>query len=137
MVEMALVVTVLLGLSLGLIQYAVLANARMSLTNLAREGARFSALHATVPGSDTSTDPTQGIKRFVVSVAQSTPLKNITGSNVTVSPPEGDAARVIGQPITVTVSYDMTSKFILPSTFPGLSRFGTNTTASATMLIQN
>lgn len=136
LVEMALVVTVLLFLTMGLIQYGLISNARITMTNLAREGARFAAVHATESGSDTSTNPALGIKAYVVQVAQSTPLRNITTASVTVTPAEGNAARTSGQPITVTVTYNLRSKFIMPISFPGLGRIGTTSTATAIMVIE-
>ena len=136
MVEMALVVTVLLFLTMGLIQYGLISNARITMTNLAREGARFAAVHATESGSDTSTNPALGIKAYVVQVAQSTPLKGLTSAAVTVSPAEGNAARTSGQPITVTLTYNLRNKFILPVSFPGLGRIGTTSTAVAIMVIE-
>ncbi len=139
MVEMALVVTVLLFLSMGLIQFALIANARITLTNLAREGARFAAVHATETGSDNNADSTKGIKTYVVRVADSTSLNSIAIGDITISPMETSPmsmSRSSGKPITVTVNYNMRNKFILPVSFPGLSRFGTNTSSSAKMIIE-
>lgn len=130
LVEMALVVTILLFLSMGLIQFALISNARVTMTNLAREGARYGAVHALESGSDTA------IKNYVVSVADSTPLSSLVANDVTISPAYGATSRISGQPITVTVTYNLRSKFILPASFPGLSRIGTASTATAIMVIE-
>ena len=126
-IEMALVVTILLFLTLGLIQYAMLANARITLTNLAREGARYAAVNALKTGSDND------IKDYVdLRVAEFTTLKDITRSDILLDFPEG---RQSGKPVKVDVSYNMRNKFILPVSFPGLARFGT-ATATAVMVIE-
>ena len=130
LVEMAFVVTILLFLSMGLIQFALIANARVTLTNLSREGARYAAVHALESGSDTA------IKNYVVTVADSTPLSTIVANDVTISPASGNASRISGQPITVTVTYNLRNKFILPTTFPGLSRIGTTSNSVAIMIIE-
>lgn len=130
LVEMAFVVTILLFLSLGLVQFALIANARVTLANLSREGARYAAVHALESGSDTA------IKNYVVTVADSTPLSTIVPNDVTISPVAGNVSRISGQPITVTVTYNLRNKFILPATFPGLSRIGTTSNSIAIMIIE-
>ncbi len=130
LIEMSLVVILLLFLTLGLIQYGLLANARTALTNVAREGARYAALHArTGPPGQADKD----IEDYVDSVARTTPLGSIKKQQITITTPEG---RNAGSPINVAVSYNMRQKFIIPGTFPGLSSFGSQTTASAEMIIQ-
>jgi Flp pilus assembly protein TadG len=134
-IEMALVVTILLSLSLGLIQFAVLANARMALTNIAREGGRFASLNANAPdkqsGGTTLTADGQ-IKQYIADVAAQTTLKTIPAGNITISPAMNTTARASGQPITVTINYDLSQKF----NFPGMPKFGRNTTSTAVMVIQ-
>ena len=130
LVETALVITVLLFLSMGLIQFALIANARATMTNLSREGARYAAVHALESGSDTA------IKNYVVTVADATPLSAVVANDVSVFPPFGNVLRKSSNSITVTVTYDMRKKFILPTTFPGLSRFGTSTSSTAIMVIE-
>lgn len=127
LVEMALVVTSLLFLTLGLMQFALLANARISLTNLAREGARIAAMRANVTG-----DPDGTIKQQVVNAAASTPLSDITKEQVDISPPF--ATRAVDTPVIVTVSYDLSKKLIPGVSF--LSGGWSNATASAVMVVQ-
>jgi Flp pilus assembly protein TadG len=150
MIEMALVVTVLLFLTLGLIQYGILANARITQTNIAREGARYAAVHAL----DTSNkfpagtcgltndrnfndDPDGAIKFYMTNcVADSTPLRDLVDTNIVISPAKGGLNRNSGNPINITVNYNLRNKFILPVSFPGLNKFGTTTAATATMVIE-
>ncbi len=130
--ELAIVCTVLLLLTLGLVQYGLLANANVTLSNLAREGVRYAAVHATEANSDTA------IKNHVVEMAAATPLRAITANDVTISPDPTSTDRASGKPVTVSVSYNMRRKFIfpLPANFPGLSNYGTRTTRSSIMVIE-
>ena len=135
---MSLVVIVLLFLTLGLIQYGLIANARTTMTNLAREGARYAAVHALDTDNITpvspNTNPDDKIRRYVDErVAEFTALKDINMTNIDVSYPNG---RTSGQEVNITINYNLRRKFILPSGFPGLSRFGSNSTATAVMVIE-
>lgn len=143
LVEMALVVTVLLFLTVGLIQYGLLANARVTLTNIAREGARYAAVH--------SNDGTDVPQYVVDKVAAYTTLKDVPKANIKVLYPGngtvdtaagtvnvgGDAApKAQGKRVFVTVTYDMRKKMIVPVSFPGMSKFGSSTMAIAVMIIE-
>ena len=55
---------------MGLIQFALIANARVTLTNLSREGARYAAVHALESGSDTA------IKNYVVTCRRLDTIKH-------------------------------------------------------------
>lgn len=143
--EMAAVVIVLLFLTMGLIQFALIANARITLTNLAREGARFAAVHATEIDSDNNPDPAKGIKAHVIKLADATTLadagtrSSVNTITVTISPAETsppNPLRTSTKPIQVSVSYDMRHKFFLPVIFPGLANWGNQTTSSASMIIE-
>lgn len=147
LIEMALVVVVLLLLTLGLIQYGLLANAKITMDNIAREGARYAALHGVdvdsddgtgvCPGADPSSYAGHSIRCHIKYAVANTTLKDLNpDTDVTISPNLNDPKRTPGKLITVTVTYNMRKKFILPSGFPGLSRFGTATAADASMVIE-
>ena len=139
LLEMAFVVIVLLFLTLGLIQYGLIANAKVTMANIAREGARYAAVKGT---ESTSDDPSTeegnsqegSIRDRVRNVAATTTLSDITDDNILISPPVGSRTR--GDLVTVTITYDMKRKFILSSSFPGLDRFGGLTQTSATMVLE-
>ncbi len=141
LIEMAMVVIVLLFLTLGLIQYGLIANAKITLTNIAREGARYAALH----GKDTDADDAASTAACLVAgnhiircrirdVAAKTTLSNLDpNTDVTITPVQ--TARQKGSLVTVTVSYNLRNKLILPSGFPGLSGIGT-TQVSGSMVLE-
>ncbi len=125
-IEMALITTALLFLTLGLMQFALLANARITLTNLAREGARYAAM------TKGATD--RQIEDAVIAAAASTPLSDITRPEISVTPSPA-SARVPDGSVTVTVTYDLRKKLIPGVAFLGGSRWA-NTMATAVMVIQ-
>jgi hypothetical protein len=108
----------------------------LTLTNLAREGARYGAISWTNTNAEaisTSANYQNSIRDRIIRVAAATPLRDITDSNITISYPQG---KTQGNPIRIDISYNMRNKFILPASFPGLSRFGTSTTATAMMVME-
>lgn len=126
LVEFALVLPILLMLSMLLVQYGLILNTTLTLTNIAREGARYGAVH---PATDA------GIRNKVQQTMQNTPLK-YDDVAVDISPPEGDATRTAGQPINVNIVFDMKKKLFLPATFFGVSIFSSSYTAHAAMNIE-
>jgi Flp pilus assembly protein TadG len=125
LVEFAMVLTFLLVLSLTMIQYGVIMNATVTLSHLSREGARYAAVH---PATDSA----------ILSYIQSaTPgLIKYSDMTITVSPSQGSAQRVSGNPITVQISYNMQKKLFLPATFFGIPIFSPTYTTKAIMVIE-
>lgn len=145
LIEMALVVIVLLVLTLGLIQYGLIANAKVTMANLAREGARYAAVHGRETNSDDPSTPGDGsttsIKDRVMEVASYTNLKDITDGDIeieTVPVNKPVDQRQPGDLIKVTIKYDMRTKFFMPGStlIPGLNNFGDSTRVSATMVLE-
>lgn len=126
--EFALLLPILVLFIVVGIQFALLLNAYLSLTHLARAGARYATVNF-------STDST--ISNYVRSSIPGTlnPIKIAT----TVSPGQGTTYRTTGYTITVNVGYDMRDKMFIPSTF-SLGTFTlalpTRLTASASMRIE-
>jgi Flp pilus assembly protein TadG len=148
LIEMALVVIVLLFLTLGLIQYGLLANAKITMANLSREGARFAAVNGTRqtaygPGrvqdnGEAKFNP-DSIRGRVLYIASSTTLNDMDDSNILIDPPSYDPKNppTSGKTlISVTISYNLSRKLILPSSFPGLNRFTGQTQTKATMVLE-
>ncbi|MCU1596379.1 MAG: TadE family protein [Glaciihabitans sp.] len=92
-VEFALILPLLVLLIMGLIEFSLLFNTQISLTNAAREGARVMAIH---------NDPALA-KSATISAAASVQPAVSTG-NITVSPSTCTA----GSTVTVTISYNAT-----------------------------
>ena len=92
-VEFALILPLLVLLIMGLIEFSLLFNTQISLTNAAREGARVMAIH---------NDPALA-KSATISAATSVQPAVSTG-NITVSPSTCTA----GSTVTVTISYNAT-----------------------------
>lgn len=129
LVEMAFVVMILLFLTLGLVQFALISNARVTMTNISREGARYAAVNC-LSVSDAAIET-----HIDNNIAQFTTLRDINASNIVISYP-GAGGKNSGQQVRVDINYDVRRKFILPLSFPGLSRFGASTTATTIMLIE-
>src|SRR4051812_32421794 len=111
-IEMAIVVTLLMFFTMILIQFALIANARITLLNITREGTRYAAVHAldaTVAGITADTL----IKNRIVAIADTTLLNSITASDITITY-LGMNGRQSSQPVRVAVNYNMQQKFILP-----------------------
>lgn len=140
-VEFALVVTILLTLLLGLIQFSLLYNTSITLTTIARDTARYAAIHGTenttlFNGSFIATDT--AIRNYAREVAENTLVlpTHLPDNRITITPPRGDSQRASGRPITVTISYDMTRKIIVGRSFPGISALSTTYPVTATMIIE-
>ena len=138
LIEMALVVIVLLFLTLGLIQYGLLANAKITMANLAREGARYAAVNGTDQSAyGFSTDPGENIRKRVLFIASSTILSDMDDNNIKIEPEYNSEDKPQrGELIHVTIKYPLGRKLILPSSFPGLDRFSGDTETKVTMVLE-
>lgn len=132
LLELAVVVPVLLVLLLGVLQFGIINNATIVLSQLSREGGRYAAAHAN--DNSGGTDPDSKINDHIRVAAQGTVIdyKDIQ-KNITITP--GKKSRTVGQPITVSITYPMAKKFFVPKSFPGLSTISTET-VSCTMRIE-
>ena len=87
-IEFALILPILVILVFGVIEFGRVFNAQISITNAAREGARYMAIHNSAPGARTA----------AANAAPSlTPALSV--GSVDVGP------CVLGSPVTVTVRY--------------------------------
>ena len=91
-VEFALVLPVLVLMLLGLIEFSILFNTQISLTNAAREGARSMAIH---------NNPATA-KADAIAAAPSIINPKLVTANVAVNPPITCAS---GAKVTVTITY--------------------------------
>lgn len=112
-------------LTLGLVQFAIIANASLSLSQAAREGARYAAVN---PYDDAK------IKYYVQTHVPSS--LNYTHLTIAVTPAQGSVDRAPRLPITVSISYDMKRKLFLPTDFFGVKFYSKVKTVSATYMIE-
>lgn len=107
LVEFAISVTALLLLFLAGVQFAIIVNAALSVSELAYAGARYAAINET---ADAST-----VENYVKSIASPTINENSGGDiSVAVSPA---APRTRGTPVSVSITYNLQSKLFLPTSF--------------------
>ena len=95
LVEMALVAIILILLTTGIIQYGLLYNTTVQLTNVAREGARYAGIHG---NEDDVTATTRNYIRTKVIVGTSISAAALPDANITVTK-TSTAGK--GDPITV------------------------------------
>ena len=112
LVEVALVLPVLMVLFLGIVEVAFLLFAHVQVANATREGARYGSLCRLNDNCDSLTTVVQAT---VFSEAQFLNMTDIgAGGNtaVVVQPPTLSSIPAVGDPITVTVTYNYSSPFV-------------------------
>jgi Flp pilus assembly protein TadG len=145
-IEFALIVVFFLMVFVwGTLQFSVLFNASNQLSSIVREGGRFAAKHGAQSqvkynGSFIETDT--AIRNYIRDVTDDTKLidkAHIPNANIDISPASGTAQRASGNPITITVRYDLRNKlfsFMQNVRFiPGVSNIGVQET-TVTMIIE-
>ncbi len=138
LVEFALVAPVLLALTLGMIQYGIIFNTTIAVSNLSREGARGAAVDFDSEEEDPSTKQKkrQGrkkIKERMEKAAKGTLVdyKDIQNS-IAISPDPDSGTVATGTAVTVSVTYPMSKKIFFPKIL-GATVFGSNYTSTTTM----
>jgi Flp pilus assembly protein TadG len=111
MVEFALVAIVGMFILVGAIQFALLGQVALALSQAAYQGARYAAVN---PGFDQT-----AVSSYVKTVASPTILSD-GGSDLKVTLNPG-TARKFGDQVTVTLAYETASKLFLPNPFFGVS----------------
>ena len=96
-VEFALILPVLLLLVLGLVEFGRAYNVQISLSNAAREGARYMAIH------NHERDAEAAAKAAAILAAPSVFNPEITENDITISPSPCSG----GEPVTVTINYEV------------------------------
>jgi Flp pilus assembly protein TadG len=140
LIEFAVCFPIILLLTMGLVQFGLIYNTAITLTNLSREGVRYAAVHGTETSTilnSTSYATDTAIRTYIRQAAASTTVRptDLPDSAITVSPGAGSAARISGQPVTVVLNYDMRKKLFLPSRFMGVG-FNTSYSTTTTMIIE-
>lgn len=112
LVEVALVLPVLLTLFLGIVEVAFLLFAHVQVANATREGARYGSLCRLHANCDALTDV---VKTTVLGEARFLDMTDAdSGGNTTVvvQPSTFSTIPAVGDPITVTVTYNYSPPFI-------------------------
>jgi hypothetical protein len=123
-VEFALVLPMLLVMSLMMVQYGLILNATIIISNVTREAARYAAVH---PTDD---------DLIIQHIKDSLPLgiKYADLGTPTISPAEG--SRASDQPISVSITYDMSKRIFMPKKFFGVTLVASSFTSKAVMRIE-
>jgi Flp pilus assembly protein TadG len=111
-VEFAIVLPIFLLLVLGIVEFGRAFNIQVSLSEAAREAARYAAVHCTEAGYDE--DDAMAV---AVSAAPSVPLAS-TDVDIQYT---GDGTCAAGNNVEVTVTYSTSYLTGLPGLVPGLS----------------
>lgn len=111
LVEFAISVTALLLLFLAGVQFAIIVNAALSVSELAYAGARYAAINKTADSA--------AVASYVQSIASPTINEN-SGANLSVSVSPA-APRTTGTPVSVSITYNLNSKLFLPTSFLGVN----------------
>ncbi len=113
LVEFTITLTLALILLFVTIQFALIGDAALAVTELAYVGARYAAVN---PSFDQST-----VATYMKSVASPT-IGGNSGADLTITVnPTAPLPRAIGTAVSVTVSYKLNSKLFLPNPFLGIT----------------
>ena len=121
LVEFALVASILMVFTMAIIQYGIIANAVNALSHISRDAARYAAVHGlegTADAAASATTPNNAsIRSEIKRMCDISPI-NYSDVTVTITYPN---PLVNGKPVTVSLSYNLSKKFFMPTSFPGLS----------------
>jgi uncharacterized protein (UPF0333 family) len=126
MVEFALIATIAIMVLVVGIQFALIGQAALAVSQLSFAGARYASVNTSYTQSQ--------IRTYMVQEGSPTITSN-NGSNLTITVTRSTNAdgTYFGQPVTVSISYNATSKLILPNPFLGIT-FPTTLTAQETAM---
>ncbi|RYG66953.1 pilus assembly protein [bacterium] len=128
---------VLIPTTIGMMQFAIILNATNTLTQIAREGGRYAAVHGTEAGAD------DAIRDYIQSVAKGTSIKptDLPDANITIamapltSTSTVIPARVSGNPIRVTIKFAMSKRVFVPN-LPFLGNLKNDYFATSTFVLE-
>ena len=112
LVEVALVLPVLLVLFLGIVEVAFFLFAHVQVANATREGARYGSLCRLNDNCDSLTDAVRSTVFDEAQFLHMTDVGSDANTTVVVQPASLASIPAVGDPITVTVTYDHSSPFI-------------------------
>ncbi|BDI32812.1 hypothetical protein CCAX7_48630 [Capsulimonas corticalis] len=130
--EMAVCLPILIWLTFAIIEYGIVINTTITLTQLTRDTARFVAIHGgEATTADASASTTGSIRAFLQTECSGTSINysdlTLTVGTLTapgVVTPNNASARTQGSTETVQISYPLGKKISVSAKFiPGLSAF--------------
>lgn len=129
-VETGFIIVMLIGLTMGLVQFGFVYHTSLTLTNLAREGARFAGIHGLDP--NVKNDLVAHLKRKCVQESAVNEA-DINADTVAIYPTldATSPSYTAGQPVTVEITYNMKKKFFVPIPEPGELKWGAWKTAAS------
>jgi Flp pilus assembly protein TadG len=110
MTELALIMPVLLVLLVVGIQYAVIGDCALAVTQLSYDGARYASVNPTYTLGT-------GVKTYMLSVASPLIMSNNGGDLSITMPVTCPSTNPFSFPVTITVQYNLASKIFLPTPF--------------------
>lgn len=129
LVETALVLsTVLIPLTVGILQFGIVLNATNTLTQIAREGGRYAAVRHT----------DAEIRAYVKQVATGTSIRpaDLTDARIAIAMVPSTATRTAGNPIQVTITYPMANKIFIGNFLPGILKLRNDYVAQSTFVLE-
>ena len=132
LVETALVLSaVLLPTTLGILQFGIVINATNSLTQIAREGGRYAAVHGTESNSDAA------IRTYIRQVAAGTSIlpADLPDARIVISM-NANAPRVSGNAINVEITYPMNKKVFVGNFLAGVAKLKNDYKAESTFVLE-
>jgi hypothetical protein len=101
------------------IQFALIGDCALAVTQLSYVGARYASVHPTY--QLTSSSGGSDVESYMLSVASPTIMSN-SGNDLTISMPTPcPTTNSFSNPVTISVQYNLTSKIFLPNPFLGIS----------------
>jgi Flp pilus assembly protein TadG len=127
-VTVPLTLAFLIGLTMYIVQMSIIMYAYASLKQVARESARYAAVNA-LQQNDTL------ITNQIAVYCNGTGIE-YSDITPTINPVANSAERNSNLPITVSLAYNMSKKFILPKSFPGMGVIKSTYNTAATCIIE-
>jgi Flp pilus assembly protein TadG len=126
MVEFALIATVAIIVLVIGIQFALIGQAALAVSQLSFAGARYASVNTSYTNDQ--------IKSYMLQVGSPTITAN-SGANLTIAVSRSTDAQgnYFGQPVTVNITYNASDRLILPNPFLGIT-FPTSLTAQETAM---
>jgi len=143
------VVPFLIWLTFAIIEYGFYFSMYNTVTQLARDGGRYAAVHGTESTSDGSGTTAKSIRWYMGAEAQSTPCKDLTDAMVSVGTltQNGSGQWVFGATtygnrkpgtiVSVQVVYPIGGHLIGRGLVPGLNQLPSSITRTASFLLEN
>jgi len=130
MVEFALIATIALIVLMAGIQFAIIGQAALAVSQASYVAARSAAVNTSVTNANISSLVSNQLSPTITAPANALTVNMTTAGDATCVP-----TRTFGCQVSVTITYDATSKLALPNPFLGIS-FPTTLTSTQKMMTE-